>query len=86
VVHEKALIEALGAGRLAGACLDCTEDEPLHDGSPLWTMENVILTPHAAGETSQFESRLIDRLLVNLRHLEEGLPLEAEAADHVREH
>jgi len=46
---EKALIAALETGKLAGAVLDVTEKEPLPTDSPLWEMENVILTQHTAG-------------------------------------
>ena len=46
VVDETALTEALANHRIAGAVLDVFEDEPLRDDSPLWDMENVIVTPH----------------------------------------
>lgn len=46
VLDESALIEQLAAGRLSGAVLDVLETEPLEEDSPLWNMDNVILTPH----------------------------------------
>ena len=46
IVDEKALIEALQGGRIAGAALDVFEDEPLPQNSPLSKMNNVILSPH----------------------------------------
>lgn len=48
-LDEEALIEALQEGRIAGAVLDVTTVEPLDPASPLWKMENVIVTPHISG-------------------------------------
>ena len=53
IVDELALIEALAAGRIAGAALDVFEKEPLPADSPLTTMENVILTSHSIGWTGE---------------------------------
>ena len=47
------LVAALRDGRLAGAGLDVTDPEPLPPGNPLWTLPNVIITPHVAGMTDQ---------------------------------
>ncbi|CUS81143.1 D-isomer specific 2-hydroxyacid dehydrogenase, NAD binding domain, partial [Candidatus Kryptonium thompsonii] len=49
VVDEKALINALKEGKIRGAGIDVFEDEPLPSDSPLWEMENVLVTPHIAG-------------------------------------
>src|SRR5262249_60744442 len=49
VVDQGALVEALRAGRIGGAGLDVFEREPLEAESPLWAMENTILTPHMSG-------------------------------------
>lgn len=51
VIDEAALIRALQSGRIAGASLDVYEREPLPAGSPLWRMENVLLSPHCADRT-----------------------------------
>jgi (S)-sulfolactate dehydrogenase len=51
VIDQAALVEALRAGKLAGAGLDVFEEEPLPAGSPCKDLENVILTPHVAGVT-----------------------------------
>ncbi len=48
-VDESALVDALAAGRLAGAALDVTGTEPLPPDSPLWDAPGLVLTPHAAG-------------------------------------
>jgi D-2-hydroxyacid dehydrogenase (NADP+) len=57
VVDERALVVALQSGRLAGAGLDCFIEEPLPPTSPLWRMEQVLITPHTAGETRRYEAR-----------------------------
>lgn len=75
VVDEPALIEALASGRLAGAALDVTVEEPLPADSPLWAFENVVITPHTGGETDRYEGTVIDLFLGNLGRLERGEPL-----------
>jgi phosphoglycerate dehydrogenase-like enzyme len=72
VVHEAALIEALQRRRIAGAGLDVTAEEPLPATSPLWTMPQVLITPHSAGETQRYEDAVIDILLDNLQRLWRG--------------
>jgi phosphoglycerate dehydrogenase-like enzyme len=51
VVDTEALVKALEDGRLSGACLDVTDPEPLPPGHPLWTMPNVVITPHMSGRS-----------------------------------
>ena len=53
-VVEADLIDALRAGRIAGAALDAFTDEPLREESPFWTMPNVIVSPHVAGSHSGY--------------------------------
>jgi phosphoglycerate dehydrogenase-like enzyme len=72
VVDEAALIEALAARRIAGAGIDVTAEEPLAPNSPLWGMEHVLLTPHAAGETRRYEDNVIEILRDNLGRLRRG--------------
>ena len=72
VVDETVLIATLQAGGIAGAGIDTTWEEPLAVDSPLWAMENVIITPHTGGETRQYEENVIDILLENLDRLGRG--------------
>jgi phosphoglycerate dehydrogenase-like enzyme len=72
VVDEAALMEALTTRRIAGAGLDVTAEEPLMPSSPLWAMENVLITPHTAGETRRYEDNVIEILLDNLERLSRG--------------
>lgn len=66
-VDEKALITALKNKTIAGAGLDVFEVEPLPKTSPLWQMENVIITPHDAGRTPKYMERVIRIFCSNLR-------------------
>ena len=54
---QDALMDALKSGHLAGAAIDVTDPEPLPPEHPLWTCPGLILTPHAAGGTTQPRSR-----------------------------
>jgi phosphoglycerate dehydrogenase-like enzyme len=72
VVDEAALIAALRERRIAGAALDVTVEEPLPTPSPLWEMEQVLITPHTAGETRRYEDNVLDILQENLDRLRRG--------------
>ena len=71
-VDEPALIEALKLGQISGAGIDTTVEEPLSESSPLWGFDNVILTPHTAGETRHYEENVINILMENLDRLWRG--------------
>ena len=71
-VDEAALLAALKGGRLAAAALDCVREEPLPASSPLWGIENALITPHTAGETRRYEDNIIDLLMENLGRLWRG--------------
>jgi D-2-hydroxyacid dehydrogenase (NADP+) len=72
VADEAALIETMKAGKIWAAALDVTAEEPLPASSPVWTMPNVFITPHTAGETRAYEDNVIDILIENLEHLSRG--------------
>ncbi len=65
IVDETALIGSLQSGRLAGAILDVFEEEPLPADSPLWDMENVIITPHNSFVSNNTKARLLSLVLQN---------------------
>ena len=73
-VDESALVDALNNGVIAGAGLDVVGQEPLPDDSPLWDMDNVVLTPHTGGETQAYEDNVLDILLENVARLTSGQP------------
>ena len=72
VVDEPALIEALRSGKLGGAALDVTAKEPLPPDSPLWELENVILSPHTAALSWHENERIVELFAENLRRYLRG--------------
>mgnify|MGYP001083384250 CR=1 FL=1 len=76
LIDEPALIEALASGHLAGAGLDVFAEEPLPSSSPLWHMENVIITPHTAGNSPNHPERTTAIFLRNLERFVRNEPLE----------
>lgn len=75
LVREADLVEALNAGRLAGAALDVFQREPLAADSPLWTLPNVIVTPHVAGFRDDYWEAAVELFGENLRRYRAGWPL-----------
>lgn len=67
VVDESALIAVLRGKKIAGAALDVFEQEPLPKESPLWEMENAIITPHSAGLTPYYMDRAVEIFCSNLK-------------------
>ncbi len=74
-VDQPELVRALKEGRIAGAGLDVFEEEPLPAASPLWDMENVIVTAHYSGQTPCYGERLWGIFIDNLGRFARGEPL-----------
>ncbi len=75
VVDEAALISALAAEKIGGAALDVFEKEPLPASSPLWNLDNVIITPHISGNTTIYHQKAAALFMENLRRYVEKRPL-----------
>ncbi|HLS90623.1 MAG TPA: D-2-hydroxyacid dehydrogenase [Limnochordia bacterium] len=75
VVDEEALIEALQTGHLGGAGLDVFVEEPLPEGHPFWSMDNVLITPHMGADTPWDNDRAAELFIDNFRRFVAGEPL-----------
>jgi phosphoglycerate dehydrogenase-like enzyme len=75
LVEDKALVQALKEGWIAGAGLDPTSAEPLPSSHPYWDCPNLIITCHTAGYSPQRQTRLVGLLAENVRRYSSGLPL-----------
>jgi phosphoglycerate dehydrogenase-like enzyme len=76
VIDEPAMIRALESGRIRGAGLDVVAVEPLPAESPLWGMENVLLSPHCADHTADWHRDAMAFFLSQLDRFRDGQPLE----------
>lgn len=74
-VDEAALIGAIRSGHLAGAALDVFEREPLPADSPLWSLEQVVLSPHAGARFGGWREAVVEVFLDNLDRYLRGAPL-----------
>jgi glyoxylate/hydroxypyruvate reductase len=75
VVDEGAMIDALRSGQLRGAALDVFAEEPLPADSPLWSMPNVLVSPHSASTSINENERLTELFCENLNRYLKGDPL-----------
>jgi phosphoglycerate dehydrogenase-like enzyme len=75
LVDEAALVRALREGWIAGAGLDVFEQEPLPGDSPLWDLENALISPHVAGFTPHYDERVTALFAQNLALYIAGEPL-----------
>ena len=75
IVDEEMLIRALEEGHIAGAGLDVFTEEPLPPDSPLYKLDNVLITPHIAGVFPAYDQKAIKIFLENLKRFKSGSPL-----------
>ncbi len=75
IVDEAALLRALESGQIAGAGLDVQETEPPEQSSPLYTLDNVIITPHMGWKGMETRQRLVSVVAENIRGFFEGSPV-----------
>ncbi len=75
-VDEAALLEALASRRIGGAALDVFDREPLPADSPLWDLDNLLITPHTAGLTEKLWHRQYEHFSANLRRYMAHEPLQ----------
>ncbi len=75
VIDEPAMITALSSGKIGGAALDVFQKEPLPSTSPLWNLDNVIITPHISGFTQSYHEKAAKVFKENLKRYLENRPL-----------
>ena len=71
-VQTDALVDALTSGAIGGAGLDVTDPEPLPDDHPLWSLPNVVITPHTANTKAMARPLLSARITENVRRYAAG--------------
>lgn len=77
-VDEDALVRSLKNKVIKGAVLDVFKEEPLPETSPLWEVENLLITPHLSGKTNRFFERLSERFIEHFQQSQAGQPLTFE--------
>ncbi len=76
IVEEAAILQAVQAGKLSGAGLDCTEDTPIQMDSPLLKEPNIVVTPHIGGTANDMADAILPMIIGNLKKLAAGEKLE----------
>ena len=75
LIDEEELVHVLSTDQIAGAALDVFQEEPLPSDSPIWALDNVVITPHTAGFTDRMWDRHYDLIADNIRRYDAGSPL-----------
>jgi phosphoglycerate dehydrogenase-like enzyme len=78
LLDQDALAEALRGGRLAGAALDVFDQEPLSPDSPLWSVPNLLISPHMSADTTGWDRRVVEVFRANLGCFRRGEPLPSQ--------
>jgi phosphoglycerate dehydrogenase-like enzyme len=73
--NTEALVKALDERRIAGAGMDVTNPEPLPPGHALWKFDNVIITPHIAGQSDGIDARRMELIKENIARFLKGEPM-----------
>jgi D-2-hydroxyacid dehydrogenase (NADP+) len=76
VIDQETVVSALETGEIRGAALDVFESEPLPEESPLWGMDNVVVTPHAAAYTREYYEEIAALVRKNIERIEGGESVE----------
>jgi phosphoglycerate dehydrogenase-like enzyme len=76
VIVETALVQALENKRIRGAALDVFDHEPLPDGHPFYSLDNVLLSPHCADHTVGWVELAVDMFVENFQRFQNGQPLQ----------
>jgi len=80
VIDEAAMVEALQSGEIAGAGLDVFETEPLPEDSPLWGMDEVVISPHKGSATNRYHLDIADLVAENVARFRRGEELRNRVA------
>jgi phosphoglycerate dehydrogenase-like enzyme len=72
IIDYDAIVERLESGALRGAVLDVFDPEPLPSHSPLWDVDNLIVTPHASSDPANYNEKMLEIFRENLRRLLAG--------------
>jgi phosphoglycerate dehydrogenase-like enzyme len=75
ILDTDALVEALSRGAISGAALDVFDQEPLPSDSPLWSVPNLLVSPHMSGDSEDFDLKAIELFIANVHRFVQGEPL-----------
>ena len=82
IIDDDALVAALASGHLGGAALDVAPGEPLPADHPLFSLDNVAMTPHTAGASQLRAQKNVARFIRNLGFAQTGAPFEGVVDKH----